>query len=151
MLRELGPSAGDDRLSNTSAYDGGIHELEFIRYQSPTPNTQGRHTGIFGLTNGLLRAGDLSPEDSEWVRRSNDWYDAAYPDPGLIDPTVFDKAIHPYATCWFELSATDLVAAAAGYLDLLTRYGIAWVELRSAAPGRVIYEDDHQVVVVPSG
>jgi hypothetical protein len=38
-----------------------------------------------------------------------------------------------------------------GYLQLLDTHGVECVELRSADPGRVVYEDDVQVVVTPYG
>ena len=34
-----------------------------------------------------------------------------------------------------------------GYLDLLDKYGVRWVKLRSDNPGMIIYEDEVQVVV----
>ena len=36
-----------------------------------------------------------------------------------------------------------------GHLELLDRYGVRWREGLMADPGRRIYEDDVQVVVVP--
>jgi hypothetical protein len=38
---------------------------------------------------------------------------------------------------------------AAAYLDLLDHYGVRWGELRTSSPGRIVYEDDVQVVTVP--
>jgi len=38
-----------------------------------------------------------------------------------------------------------------GYLDLLDRYQVGWIERRSDNPGRIRYEDDVQVVVTPAG
>ncbi|UIJ35621.1 hypothetical protein [Allobranchiibius sp. GilTou73] len=35
------------------------------------------------------------------------------------------------------------------YLRLLDRYDVPWVQLRTAHPGRVVYQDDVQVVAVP--
>ena len=66
-----------------------------------------------------------------------------------MDPTVYDRARHPLAAAWFNDSATHLLAGIAGYLDLLDAHGLAWQRLRTAEPGRVIYEDEHQVVVTP--
>ncbi len=34
-------------------------------------------------------------------------------------------------------------------LELLDRYDVRWVELRTNTPGRITYEDDVQVVAVP--
>ncbi|SDM40830.1 hypothetical protein [Allokutzneria albata] len=94
--------------------------MTFLRYESPTPNARGFHVGIFGLANGLVREATLSPEDRAWWRPSNDWFDAAYPDPGKTDPTLFDRSAHPR---------------------------VAWDERRSAAPGAVLSEDQVQIVV----
>lgn len=35
------------------------------------------------------------------------------------------------------------------YCALLDRYDVAWVELRTAHPGRIGYEDEVQVVAMP--
>lgn len=34
--------------------------VTYVRYQRPTPNVHGHHTGIFGLADGLAQAGVLS-------------------------------------------------------------------------------------------
>ncbi len=123
--------------------------MEFVRFESPTPNRRGAHIGIFGLANGLAHRDLLSGQDREWLAFSNAWGDAAYTDPATVDATIFDKAVHPLATCWFKSTAEHLLLQVSGYLDLLDRYGVEWREQRSADPGRRIYEDDVQVVVVP--
>lgn len=121
----------------------------FVRYQASERNRFHTYTGIFALANGLARTGQLSEPDRCWWRTNNDWYDAAYPNPADRDPSLFDKAIHPQASCWFKTGATDLIARVDGYLHLLDRYGVGWVRLESDDPGRVLYEDDYQVVVEP--
>ncbi|MGM9473294.1 hypothetical protein ACS5PJ_14995 [Pseudarthrobacter sp. YS3] len=122
---------------------------EFVRYQATQLNTRGIFVGIFGLANGLAGAGRLSDEDYRWWQSANAWYDDAYPDPNLIDPTVYDRAQNLYAQAWFKTSAVHLLARIPGYLDLLDRYGVQWEEVRSLTPGHVLYEDDVQVVVNP--
>jgi hypothetical protein len=121
--------------------------VEFVRFEASTPNEHGLRPGIFWLTNKLARSGELAPEDWAWWRAANDWYDAAYPDPGKADPTLWDAALHPDVSCWFKATATHLLERVPGYLDLLDRYGVSWTERRSSSPGRVLYEDDVQVVV----
>ena len=123
--------------------------LRYVRFESAVPNDRGGYTGVFGLANGLARSGILSAADLAWWRAANDWYDAAYPDPASIDPTLFDQARHPGTTCWFADSAEHLLCRVPGYLALLDRYGIAWRERRSADPGLIRYRDDVQIVVHP--
>lgn len=57
--------------------------------------------------------------------------------------------LNPGAKAWFRASATDLLGFTAGYLHLLDRYGVPWVELRTSSPGRIVCEDGVQVVAVP--
>ena len=123
----------------------------FVRYESPVPNRRGGRTGIFGLANGLAHAGQLSQNDWSWWRTNNDWFDAAYIDPATVDATLFDRSIHPVVSCWFRGAATHLLDRVPGYLALLHRYGVAWVERMCEQPGRVLYNDDVQIVVAPLG
>lgn len=121
----------------------------YIRFQSPTPGKRGVHTGVFGLTNTLGRAGELSADEHRDWRAGNDWFNAAYPDPSDIDPSVYDEVLHPRATAWFKPSATHLLERVPRYLEILEAHGVSCVRVDADDPGRVIYEDDVQVVVVP--
>ncbi|MEU7479947.1 hypothetical protein AB0A63_28415 [Lentzea sp. NPDC042327] len=124
--------------------------MTYIRFEASEAAPGKSPTGIFGLANGLARAGRLTPEDWAFWRAGNDWYDAAYPDPGAVDPSLFDKTLNPVVSCWFRLTAAShLLARVPGYLDLLDRYGIGWVERRSEDPGVILYADEVQVVVRP--
>lgn len=121
----------------------------YIRFQASVPHARGTCPGVFALANGLARDGLLSEADATWWRISNDWGNAAYLDPSTIDPTLFDRELHPGAASWFRVSATHLVDFARGYVSLLERYGVSVDEVHSAEPGLVLYEDDVQVVAVP--
>ncbi|MGL4298681.1 MAG: hypothetical protein ACRCW4_06350, partial [Candidatus Neomicrothrix subdominans] len=79
----------------------------------------------------------------------NDWFEAAYPDPSSIDPSVYDDELHPRATAWFKPSAIHLLDRVSRYLEILEAHDIPCVRVDTEDPGRVIYEDDVQVVVVP--
>jgi len=124
---------------------------QYVRFQSPHRNSRGHFTGIFGLVNNLARAGRLSDEQESFRRSNNSWYDSAYPDPSTVDPTIYDDEINPGAAAWFKSSAVHLLARVPGYLEILATHDVACLVVRSADPGRVIYEDDVQVVVVPYG
>jgi len=125
--------------------------LELVRFESPAANARGRHPGVFALANGLARAGRLSPADHAWWRHSNDWCNAAYTDPSTIDAAVYDDLVDPGAQGWFKSTAASLIAMAREYVALLERYDVTSVERRTDVPGRVVYEDDVQVVAVPTG
>ena len=113
------------------------------------PNVGGRCPGIFALANGLARCGRLTEVDWAWWRLNNDWLNAAYPDPALTDPSLFDPSMHPVVSCWFKAGVHRVLHRVPGYLNLLDRYDVAWIERRSLDPGKILYEDDFQVVVTP--
>ena len=122
----------------------------YIRYQSPTPGKRGVHTGVFGLTNMLGRTGQLSTKEHQDWRAGNDWFNNAYPNPSDTDPTVYDEHLNPCATAWFKVSATHLLERVPRYLEILSAHGVPCEGVESGDPGRIIYEDDVQIVVVPT-
>lgn len=121
----------------------------FVRFQSVVPNRHGRFPGVFALANGLGASGRLSAEDQAWLRTSNTRAHEIYTDPSTVERECYDPLSNPWARSWFRSSAGELLTFTSGYLDLLDRYGVGWAELRTRVPGRVVYEDDVQVVAVP--
>ncbi|ALO13313.1 hypothetical protein AQF52_7727 [Streptomyces venezuelae] len=126
-----------------------MDEALFVRFQGTVRGPRGNFPGVFALANGLAREGRLSGDEYTFWRTNNDWYDANYPDPSSTDPHVYDHVLHPGAAAWFKTTAVHLVDRVAGYLDLLAAHGVACERVESSSPGRIIYEDDVQVVVVP--
>ncbi|MFJ7524905.1 hypothetical protein YW3DRAFT_00790 [Streptomyces sp. MnatMP-M77] len=121
----------------------------YVRFQGTERSPRGHFPGIFALAGGLAREGRLTEEQHRFWRAANDWYDAAYSDPSRIDPAVYDAGVNPGAVAWFKGTATHLLDRIPGYLALLAAHGVACERVESADPGRVVYEDEHQVVVVP--
>lgn len=122
---------------------------EFVRFQSTAPNRRGTFPGVFALANGLARESRLNYEDAQLLRHLNAQAQATYTDPSAIDATCYDRRRNPGARSWFKGTAHDLLDLTQRYLGLLDRYSVPWAEMRTANPGRVIYEDDVQVVAVP--
>jgi len=104
---------------------------------------------VFALANGLAGGGLLSPADTRWWRGANDRANASYIEPTSVSPDCYDPTSNPGARAWFKHDANDLLAMTCEYLDLLDRYHVGWVELKTASPGRIVYEDAVQVVAVP--
>jgi len=120
-----------------------------IRFQSAVPSRSGRFPGVFALANALATQGRLSSEDLHWWREANARLTAAYLDPSTVSPGCCDVQTNPGARAWFKLPSSDPLEMTREYLDLLDRYGVQWMELRTTTPGRITYEDDFQVVAVP--
>ncbi len=122
----------------------------FVRFQSPQVSERGIRVGVFGLVNLLGKHGHLTPEDEQLRRTRNRWFDDAYPDPSTVDPAVYEPAVNPGAVAWFKKdAAAHLIAATLEHCTILDSYGVAWERVESDDPGRVVYDDAHQVVVVP--
>lgn len=121
----------------------------FVRYQAHVPNHRGIHTGVFGIANGLAHGGKLSDAERAAWRAGNDWFNLAYPDPSDSNPGVYDPQVNPQAAAWFKDTATHLLERIEPYLEMLRRHDVLFERLVSDDPGRVIYEDAVQVVVVP--
>lgn len=121
----------------------------FVRFQAPIPVKRGVHTGVFGLPNPAEARRNLTPDERAAWREGNDWHNAAYPDPTDADPSVYDETAHPLATAWSKVSATHLLDRVTPYLAILNAQGVECLWVQSEDPGRVICEDDVQIVVVP--
>ncbi|WP_212591311.1 hypothetical protein [Brachybacterium timonense] len=121
----------------------------FIRFQSAVPNGRGTYPGIFAMANGLRDAGLLHDDDARWVQRENALGNRSYTDPSTVIADCYDGRPNPGARSWFKDTAVGLVQMAYRYTALLDRYGVPWVELRTERPGRIVYDDDVQVVAVP--
>ena len=86
----------------------------------------------------------LTPDEEQFRRENNDWYNSAYP-----APPVYGKDDHPRAAAWFKSTAASLIERIPGYLTILDAHRIAWEEVRTPDPGTIIYEDEFQVVAIP--
>ncbi|MFD9893917.1 hypothetical protein ACFWY9_31605 [Amycolatopsis sp. NPDC059027] len=121
----------------------------FIRYQGTTADDRGVFPGIFKLVNGLAKAGKLTAQQEAFRRENNDWYDAAYTNPTDVDPSTYDWNHNPGAVAWFKPTATHLLARVDGYLEILSTHNVPYERLESDTPGKIVYEDAHQVIAVP--
>ena len=123
--------------------------MDFVRFHAPHANARGTFPGVFALANGLRADGLLSDSDAAWLLNANARATAAYADPSVTHPDVYDREINPAAEAWFRTTATHLIDMARDYVALLGRHSVECVETHSDGPGRVLYSDDVQIVVVP--
>lgn len=118
----------------------------FVRFQSAVPNKEGRYPGFFSLLRGLAVGGALTDADLRWwklaIARSYELHD----EPTSVDPHCYDR---PGARTWYRCGADDLIELAAAGCQVLDRYHVPWIELRTHYPGHLTYHDAVQVVAVP--
>jgi len=115
----------------------------YVRFRSARESATGYQVGVFGLVNVLGRHGMLTPDEEQFRRENNAWYEAAYPSP---TPSYRE---HPAAVAWFKETSAGLLARIPGYLAILDAHRIAWEEARTSDPGTIVYEDAYQVLAVP--
>jgi hypothetical protein len=123
----------------------------FVRFQSPHLDDSGVHLGVFRLLNVVGWNGELSDEDEAYRQRQNEWFENAFPDPSTVDGAAYACDGKPGATAWFKAETSEhLVQALRRHLEILDKHGVPWERLESSDPGRIVYEDEWQVIVRPS-
>lgn len=123
---------------------------KYIRFEGTARHPRGHFPGIFVLANELAAQGKLSADQYQLWRRNNDWYDANYTNPTHVDPDIYDPRVNPGAVAWFKVSAQHLIKRVDWYLELLASHGVEFRRLESSNPGKIIYEDTDQIVVIPT-
>lgn len=121
----------------------------YVRFQAADLNRHGIRPGVFALINGLAFDGQLTDAQERFRRDSNAWYTRSCTNPADVVPDVYSHLINPGATSWFKVSAVHLLERVEGYLELLRVHAVAYEVVCSPQPGRSVYEDADQVVVVP--
>ena len=89
----------------------------------------------------------LSPSEQHWRRVNNEWFESTLTNPFTTEPALADRSIHPHTSSWFHIEASRFIDRTAGYLAILDTHAVPWTELRSPAPGPVLFADDDQLVV----
>ncbi len=104
--------------------------------------------GVFAAMGDLKRSQKMSAEEIAWYEYTANWFNTNLIYPTCFDPPVADS-IKFRAKSWFLISANDFISKSKEVASLLTKYGIAVTELRSDNPGKIVYQDVFQIVVLP--
>jgi hypothetical protein len=115
----------------------------FIRF---VVGSDGEHhkalTGVITEARLLSERIELTQAEHDWMVSSFDWFNDHLPVP------PFSRADWPGdVVAWFKDDAHDAIRIAWDLVALLEEHGVPVRMLRSADPGRVVNEDDYQVVV----
>jgi len=118
---------------------------EFVRLQATYRGRLGIEVGIFVAVDHLRRADRLTEDEEELYFDIDDWFNLALP-----NPPFYEHGNSLGAVTWFKRSASaEMLKRLEPLCDILTKYGVEWVAAESSDPGRVIYEDEFQVGVIP--
>lgn len=99
-------------------------------------------TGIITEARLLRDRGQLAPQQTSWLEDTFAWLNDHLPCP------PFSKSNWgPEAVSWFKDTAEPSIKKMWEIATLLEDHGAAVRLLRSKNPGKVVYEDDFQIVV----
>ena len=114
-----------------------------VNYTSPKT---GQHVGLFVAVWHLLQKGVLSEEEAQEYWRQRRYFEDVLP-----IPPFYANGNPEGAVTWFKDSETarEMAGRLSFYTDILRKYGVELMETRSEAPGRIIYEDEYQIGVIP--
>jgi hypothetical protein len=117
----------------------------YVRLQVRYRGRLGVPVGIFVAVDHLRRAGRLSALDEETYFAVEDWFLAALP-----TPPFYADGNSLGAVTWFRQgAAAGMLARLDPLRDILDRHDVAHDLVLSQDPGRIVYEDEYQVGVIP--
>src|SRR5688572_24198436 len=122
----------------------------FIRFASlRIHRDSGRELGVFHTAYRLKRSGLLDDIEYEQLETLLEDFETNLEIPSCYrDPTL--RFSRKYAAiCWFKPQSRRFTGSMWALVDFLKRQGIAMRQWRTHLPGRVLYEDEHQVAAVP--
>jgi hypothetical protein len=121
----------------------------FLRFVIPVVHRESsRRTGVFQEIYRLMRAGELMPHEELRARETLDWFNQS-----LAEPTRFARSSRSGAAAraisWFRDSATEHISRMFDLASILEAHDIAVEVIRTARPGYIVFEDEHQIIAEP--
>ncbi len=115
----------------------------FVRF---VVGSDGQHhkqlTGVFTEARLLRERGELTDEEDALLSELYEWFNEYVP-----VPPFSARRIHDDVVSWFKDDAGEPVTKMWDIVALLREHGVEVRLLRSRNPGRIVYEDEMQVVV----
>lgn len=103
--------------------------------------------GLFCAAHELCESGGLPAYEVDALAELDLWFSAHLKDPFDLLP---EHPLYDQSICWFKSVAREHLARAWEKVTILERNGVFIWTVKSERPGRVYYEDDVQVVALPS-
>ncbi|MFV7759861.1 hypothetical protein ACNPKZ_04830 [Shewanella algae] len=122
----------------------------FVRYETNLTFRGTQHRkGIFAAMGDLKRMKVMSEQEYYWYKSTAAWFNN-----NLENPKCFKEPIAPdvrfVAQSWFFNVTSLYLEKSNEVAELLKKYGITVTIRLSIKPGKIIYSDNIQLVVVPN-
>ncbi|TXK35521.1 hypothetical protein [Nonomuraea sp. C10] len=122
-----------------------INETPYLRLQADYVGRLGVEVGIFVAVDHLRRKNLLTPEEEELYFDIDDWFREHLPEPPFYADGNTIGAI-----TWFKHATTGAMLTRLRPLrDLLSVHDVRCDLVRASDPGKLVYEDEYQVGVIP--
>jgi len=121
----------------------------YIRFVTPRVHPySGRETGVFHTAYRLKYSGRLTDDEIDLLNELLSPYGDLEVPPVYRDETIMQKR-RDAAICWFKTHSRQMISHMYSVVAFLKFHGVPMALLRTELPGRVLYEDEHQVAAVP--
>ncbi len=119
----------------------------FIRFTVlSTDADTGKSTGVLVAGHTLRDEGDLSVEEHHQLRLCLQWFNEQLKVPSKLYKDLQNKR----ALSWFKPSAAEHIKHMWELKHILDHHGLHVNVLKTHEPGKVVYEDEWQVLAIPA-
>lgn len=117
----------------------------YLRSQARYYGRLGVEVGIFVAVDHLRRAGKLSADQEERYFAIDDWFEEH-----LLNPPFYDDGNSIGAVTWFKHPVpSEMLTRVYTLRAILDVHHVDHDVVWSHEPGKIVYEDEHQVGVIP--
>jgi hypothetical protein len=124
--------------------------MRYLRFVAPSVDRQsGRRSGIIHAAFYLKEEGQLADYEEEELEKVFGWLNKNLPVPTRLSKKRNSHQGRPQGISWFKGSATECVSMIRIIAAILEEHGIPVQQLVSDRPGKIVYEDEYQIVALP--
>ena len=122
----------------------------FLRFASEEVDERtGRPVGIFTVAYNLRDGGALSQIEEDELRELLGWFGKHLSIPSKFSRNRNSSHKNTPGISWIKDTANEVIRELWCLKDFLERQGLVVYVIRTARPGRIVYEDESQVIAEP--
>ena len=110
----------------------------------------GRNKGLFMAMGELKDNNELFSYEKDIQKNICKWFDENL-DASKVQSSESNHYTKPHAISWFKSSATEHINKMREYAQILEAHDVSVIQLNTERPGKVVYEDEYQMEIVPAG
>ena len=119
--------------------------MRYIRFICDDEENGHDATGIVTTARALLDMGDLYDYEEELLEEHFEWLNDNLPCPPF-SASLQEGTWSPHAVAWFKETAQEFVECFWNIVAILEEHDVPVRVLKTERPGKVLYEDEFQVV-----